>query len=61
VQSAWTEPGAPPATLDRLVPLLHETAAWQGLESVAVSETARGDLAPALARALGSRAIAVGE
>jgi len=52
VQSAWTEPGAPPATLDRLLPLLDETAAWQGLESVTVAEGARGDLAPLLADAL---------
>ncbi|MGO4536696.1 winged helix-turn-helix domain-containing protein [Leifsonia sp. 2MCAF36] len=52
VQSAWTEPGSPPATLDRLLPLLAETAAWQGLESVCVAEGARGDLAPLLADAL---------
>jgi uncharacterized protein YcaQ len=52
VQSAWTEPGAPAATLDRLVPLLHETAAWQGLERVQVADGARGDLAPLLADAL---------
>ena len=49
VQSAWTEPGAPPATIDRLLPLLAETAAWQGLERVEVAEGARGDLAPRLA------------
>lgn len=52
VQSAWTEPGAPPATIDRLLPLLAETAAWQGLERVEVTEGARGDLAPRLANAL---------
>lgn len=52
VQSAWTEPGAPAATLDRLLPLLHETAAWQGLERVQVADGARGDLAPLLADAL---------
>jgi hypothetical protein len=52
VQSAWTEPGAPPATIDRLLPLLAETAAWQGLERVEVAEGARGDLAPRLADGL---------
>jgi len=52
VQSAWTEPGAPPATIDRLLPLLDSTAAWQGLERVEVAEGARGDLAPLLAGAL---------
>jgi uncharacterized protein YcaQ len=52
VQSAWTEPGAPAATLDRLTPLLHETAAWQGLQGVEVADGARGDLAPLLADAL---------
>jgi uncharacterized protein YcaQ len=51
VQSAWTEPGAPEATVERLVPLLAETAAWQGLGGVELSPTVRGDLAPALAAA----------
>lgn len=54
VQSAWTEPGAPEATVERLVALLHETAAWQGLGGVEVSPSARGDLAPALGAALAS-------
>jgi hypothetical protein len=54
VQSAWTEPGAPPETVERLVPLLEETAAWQGLGGVAVA--GRGDLAPALAHAFGRAA-----
>jgi uncharacterized protein YcaQ len=51
VQSAWSEPDAPPATVDRLAILLRETAAWQGLERIEVM--ARGDLAPALAAVLG--------
>ena len=53
VQSAWTEPGAPEATVERLVPLLAETAAWQGLGGVELSTEARGDLAPLLRSALG--------
>lgn len=52
VQSAWTEPGAPEATVERLAPLLAETAAWQGLGGVEISTEARGDLVPALATAL---------
>jgi uncharacterized protein YcaQ len=52
VQSAWTEPGAPEATVERLAPLLAETAAWQGLGGVEISAEARGDLVPALATAL---------
>ncbi|MFM9920228.1 winged helix-turn-helix domain-containing protein [Lacisediminihabitans sp. H27-G8] len=51
VQSAWTEPDAPPATVERLAVLLRETAAWQRLERIEV--VARGDLAPALAAELG--------
>lgn len=51
VQSAWTEPDAPRETAARLAALLEETAAWQGLERIAV--TGRGDLAPALAAELG--------
>ncbi|CAN5305341.1 winged helix-turn-helix domain-containing protein [soil metagenome] len=51
VQSAWSEPDAPPATVERLAILLRETAAWQGLERIEVM--ARGDLAPALAAVLG--------
>ena len=52
IQSAWTEPDEPPVPLDRLLPLLAETAAWQGLERVEVADGARGDLAPRLADAL---------
>ena len=52
VQSAWTEPDAPPATVERLLPLLAETATWQGLGEVAVTPGARGDLVAPLAAAL---------
>jgi uncharacterized protein YcaQ len=52
VQSAWTEPHSGPVPLDRLVPLLRETASWQGLGGVEVAPDARGDLAPLLADAL---------
>ncbi|WP_223691046.1 winged helix-turn-helix domain-containing protein [Leifsonia poae] len=52
VQSAWSEPGAPADTIERLRPLLHETAAWQGLGGVEVAAPHRGDLAPQLAAAL---------
>jgi uncharacterized protein YcaQ len=50
VQSAWTEPGAPVDTVERVVPMLREIAEWQGLTGFAVANW--GDLAPALARAL---------
>lgn len=50
VQSAWSEPGAPAETVERLIPVLREAAAWQGLGDVTVAD--RGDLAPALALAL---------
>ena len=46
VQSAWSEPGAPDETAARLLPVLWQAAAWQGLDDVQVS--GRGDLAPAL-------------
>lgn len=46
VQSAWIELGAPDETAARLVPVLWQAAAWQGLDDVQVS--GRGDLAPAL-------------
>lgn len=52
VQSAWSEPGAPADTVERLVPLLRSTAAWQGLDAVEVAAPHRGDLAPRLAAAL---------
>ncbi|KRE21542.1 winged helix-turn-helix domain-containing protein [Agromyces sp. Soil535] len=46
VQSAWSEHGAPAETAARLLPVLWQAAAWQGLDDVEVVE--RGDLAPAL-------------
>ncbi len=46
VQSAWIEPTAPADTAERLVPVLHRAARWQGLHEIEVVE--RGDLAPAL-------------
>jgi uncharacterized protein YcaQ len=54
VQSAWHEPGAPAGMEERLVPLLRETAAWQGLGEIEVMD--RGDAARALAAALGQTA-----
>ncbi|MEY9851232.1 uncharacterized protein YcaQ [Leifsonia sp. EB41] len=52
VQSAWTEAGDGGRVAERLVPLLGETAAWQGLGGVEVAQGARGDLAPMLAAEL---------
>lgn len=54
VQSAWHEQGAPPGMQERLVPLLRETAAWQGLGEIEVMD--RGDAARSLAAELGTRA-----
>lgn len=51
VQSAWLEAHATDAVAPRLIPVLRETAAWQGLEGIEVQ--AWGDLAPALAAELG--------
>jgi uncharacterized protein YcaQ len=50
VQSAWHEAGAPAGMVERLVPLLRETAAWQGLDAIEVRD--RGDAARSLAAAL---------
>ena len=50
VQSAWLEPGAPAGVEERVVPLLQEIRAWQGLDEVVVA--GRGDFSPAIARAL---------
>lgn len=50
VQSAWREGHAPPGVEERVVPVLRELAAWQGLEAIAVAD--RGDLARPLAAAL---------
>lgn len=52
VQSAWREPHAPRGTEERLVPVLRELAAWQGLGDILVVD--RGDLARNLAVALGA-------
>lgn len=46
VQSAWSEHGAPDETAARLLPVLWQAAAWQGLDELVVAD--RGDLAPAL-------------
>ncbi|MEP6842550.1 MAG: crosslink repair DNA glycosylase YcaQ family protein [Pseudolysinimonas sp.] len=51
VQSAWHEAGAPAGMEERLVPLLRETAAWQGLGEIEVMD--RGDAARTLANELG--------
>lgn len=53
VQAAWREPGANPDPA-RVVPLLREIAAWQGLTDIAIAD--RGDFAAELALALGTRA-----
>ncbi len=54
VQSAWREPTAAPAgeLAERILPCLRELAAWQGLGEIEVAD--RGDLAPAVAAALGT-------
>lgn len=52
VQAAWREPGVS-VDLDRVVQLLRDTAAWQGMEHVSV--TGPGDLSADLARALAGR------
>jgi uncharacterized protein YcaQ len=51
VRAAWAEPGAPPETAAELAAELRDMAAWLGLADVRVEP--RGDLAPALATALG--------
>jgi uncharacterized protein YcaQ len=51
VQAAWAEPDAPSDTAARLAAVLHEAAAWQGLDEIAVA--ARGNLAGGLAAELG--------
>lgn len=53
VQSAWREPDTPAGVEERLVPVLREIAAWQGLGDVVVAD--RGDLSRDLAAALGIR------
>jgi uncharacterized protein YcaQ len=55
VQASWSEADAPAETAARLAPLLRETAAWQGLDSIEVMQ--RGDLASAVAAELGQRTV----
>lgn len=50
VQSAWREPDAPASVEQRLVPVLREIAAWQGLSEIVVAD--RGNLARDLTGAL---------
>ncbi|HEU5222246.1 MAG TPA: crosslink repair DNA glycosylase YcaQ family protein [Candidatus Lumbricidophila sp.] len=53
VQAAWAEPGAPAdAAAARLVPVLRDAAAWQGLTDITIVN--RGSLAPALAAEFGA-------
>lgn len=60
VQSAWREAHATVRdAVERLVPVLRETAAWQGLGDIVVVD--RGDLARDLATALGTRPLSVVE
>lgn len=52
VQSAWHEPHAQPGEVaERIAPLLAQTAAWQGLDSIAVAT--RGNLVSAVGGSLG--------
>jgi uncharacterized protein YcaQ len=53
VRSAYAEPGAPPETAPHLATELRSLASWLALDDVTVA--GRGDLAPALAAALGGR------
>jgi uncharacterized protein len=55
VQSAWREPGQPSGYEGRLVALLRETAAWQGLDGIEIM--GRGDLVDGLAAELGQRVL----
>ena len=51
VQSAWIEEGRDPGVVaERILPVLRDAAAWQGLDSVSV--VGRGTLSPALESAL---------
>jgi uncharacterized protein YcaQ len=50
VRASWSEPGAPDDTAARMVPVLHQTMRWQGLEGIEVSQ--KGNLAAGLAAEL---------
>ena len=50
VRASWSEAGAPAETAARIVPLLHQTMNWQGLDAIEVSQ--KGNLAAALAAEL---------
>lgn len=52
VQSAWREEHAPAEVEQRVIPVLRDIAAWQGLGDVSVAD--RGDLARPLASAMGT-------
>jgi uncharacterized protein len=58
VQSAWSEEGAPPATVERVALAVREAAGWQGLPEIEVAD--RGDLARALAAELGAPLLPAG-
>jgi hypothetical protein len=59
VQSAWREADAPAGIEERIVPLLREAAAWQGLGRIEVA--GRGDLSPAITGELGGVSTETGE
>jgi uncharacterized protein YcaQ len=54
VQSSWREDGHT-VDVERVVPVLHEIAGWQGCESIEVVD--RGALAPALAGAVAAQGL----
>ena len=53
VQAAWSEPDAPPDTVEELAEEVVLLAGWLGLSAVSV--TGRGDIGPALTRAVAAR------
>ncbi|NLE98815.1 MAG: winged helix-turn-helix domain-containing protein [Propionibacterium sp.] len=52
VRTAFAEPGAPAGTAVELAEELREMARWLGLTDIRIDDAPRGDLVPALARAL---------